>query len=41
MCVYVSIVYDPSKRITAQEARKHAYFNDLSEHIKKIGNDMS
>ena len=33
--------YDPSKRISAQEARKHAFFHDISNHVKSIGNDMT
>lgn len=35
------LVYDPSKRINAQEARHHRYFDDLPESLKKIGNDMT
>lgn len=35
------LIYDPSHRITAQEARHHPYFDDLSEALKKIGNDMT
>ena len=31
------LVYDPSKRITAQEARAHPYFDDLLEQVKMIG----
>ena len=31
------LLYDPSKRITAQEARKHVYFDDLPEQVKMIG----
>ena len=31
------LVYDPSKRITAQEARAHVYFDDLPEQVKMIG----
>lgn len=31
------LVYDPSKRITAQEARKHVYFDDLPEQVKMMG----
>ena len=31
------LVYDPSKRITAQEARVHVYFDDLPEQVKMIG----
>lgn len=34
-------IYDPSKRINAQSARQHAYFNDLPESIKRVGNDMT
>ena len=35
------LIFDPSKRINAQEARHHKYFDDLPESIKKVGNDMS
>jgi hypothetical protein len=35
------LVYDPAQRITAQDARRHAYFNSLPENIKRIGNDMT
>jgi cyclin-dependent kinase len=31
------LLYDPSRRITAQEARKHVYFDDLPEQVKMIG----
>eukprot|EP01034_Spumella_vulgaris_P021577 gene21577-27615_t len=35
------LVYDPSQRITAQEARHHAFFDSLPENLRKIGSDMS
>jgi cyclin-dependent kinase len=35
------LVYDPSQRITAQDARKHPYFIDLPESLKRHGADMS
>ena len=31
------LMYDPSKRVTAQEARKHVFFDDLPEQVKMIG----
>lgn len=33
--------YDPAHRISAQDARHHVYFDDLSEVIKRAGNDMT
>lgn len=35
------LVFDPAKRITAQDARRHEYFKSLPEAIKKIGSNMS
>ena len=35
------LVYDPTRRVTAQEARIHPYFDDLPEALKQVGNDMS
>lgn len=35
------LIYDPARRITAQEARRHEFFATLSEKIKMVGNDMS
>lgn len=35
------LVYDPLQRITAQEARHHAFFDSLPEPLRKIGSDMS
>jgi len=34
------LVYDPAKRISAQEARNHVYFSDLPESFKKVGSDF-
>lgn len=34
------LVYDPTRRITAQEARHHPFFNSLPEALRKVGNDM-
>lgn len=31
------LIYDPAQRITAQEARNHEYFNDLSAEIRAVG----
>lgn len=35
------LIYDPAKRITAQEARQHEYFNDIPDSLRKIGQDMT
>lgn len=35
------LIYDPSRRITSQEARHHRYFNDLPEQLRLVGNDMT
>jgi cyclin-dependent kinase len=35
--VFRMLVYDPSRRITAQEARSHPYFDDLSDAVKLMG----
>ena len=35
------LIYDPAKRISAQEARHHEFFNDLAETIKRVGDDMT
>eukprot|EP01038_Epipyxis_sp_PR26KG_P010090 gene10090-13562_t len=35
------LVYDPTRRITAQDARHHPFFNSLPEKLRNIGNDMS
>lgn len=35
------LVYDPSRRITAQTARHHPFFDTLPEAIRNVGNDMS
>jgi serine/threonine protein kinase len=34
------LAYDPMRRITAQDARNHAFFKDLSVSLKKVGDDM-
>jgi cyclin-dependent kinase len=31
------LIYDPAKRITAQDARNHAYFDDLPDSLKNVG----
>lgn len=31
------LIYDPAQRITAQEARNHEYFDDLSPEIRAVG----
>lgn len=35
------LIYDPTKRITAQEARQHDYFIDIPESLRRSGADMS
>jgi len=35
------LMYDPARRITAQDARRHAFFNSLPDNIKRIGNEMA
>jgi cyclin-dependent kinase len=35
------LIYDPSNRITAQEARQHEYFNDIPDSLRKIGDNMT
>lgn len=39
--VQAMLVFDPSHRITAQDARRHHYFNDLPDALRRVGNDMS
>lgn len=34
------LIYDPYKRITAQEARRHHYFDDLPESFRNVGDRM-
>lgn len=35
------LVYDPAQRITAQDARRHPFFGDLPDGLRKIGDDMA
>lgn len=35
------LLYDPTPRINAQDARNHPFFNGLPESLRKIGSDMS
>lgn len=35
------LTFDPARRITAQDARKHPYFKSIPEDIRKAGDDMS
>jgi len=34
------LMFDPAQRITAQEARRHSYFDSLPDNLKRIGNDF-
>jgi cyclin-dependent kinase len=33
------LVYDPARRISAQAARKHPYFDELPEHVRNSGEE--
>ena len=35
------LVFDPVGRISAMDARKHPFFSDLPDALKKVGADMS
>jgi serine/threonine protein kinase len=35
------LTYDPSHRITAQDARRHPYFQDIPESLRRVGEDMT
>ena len=35
------LAYDPTRRITAQEARRHRYFADIPPTLRSVGEDMS
>jgi len=35
------LTFDPAKRITAQDARKHPYFRDIPEPLRRVGEDMT
>jgi cyclin-dependent kinase len=35
------LVYDPSQRITAQNAKQHPYFQSIPETLRNVGNDMN
>lgn len=35
------LLYDPSQRITAQDARRHRYFNDIPDVLRRVGEDMT
>jgi cyclin-dependent kinase len=35
------LVYDPTQRITAQEARRDPFFNSLPEELRNFGSDMT
>lgn len=34
------LTYDPHSRCTAQDARRHRYFDDLPESLRRVGDDM-
>lgn len=35
------LVYDPMRRITAQEARTHPFFDSIPEPLRQLGSDLS
>lgn len=35
------LLYDPAKRITAQQAKLHPFFSAIPETLRNVGNDMS
>jgi serine/threonine protein kinase len=35
------LIYDPTQRITAQNARQHRFFESLPEPLRNAGNDMT
>ena len=35
------LTYDPTHRITAQDARRHRYFVDIPDALRRVGEDMS
>lgn len=35
------LTYDPAHRITAQDARRHPFFKDIPDSLRRIGEDMS
>jgi cyclin-dependent kinase len=35
------LTYDPTRRITAQDARRHRYFADIPDALRRVGEDMS
>lgn len=35
------LLYNPSERISAQDARKHPFFDSVPEKLKKFGDDMT
>ena len=35
------LTFDPQQRITAQDARRHPFFDDVPEALKRVGEDMS
>ena len=39
--LHLMLTYDPAQRITAQEARKHSFFDDLPENLRMFGDDMA
>jgi cyclin-dependent kinase len=35
------LLYDPSRRVTAQQAKNHPFFSSIPESLRNVGNEMS